>query len=99
MLSEKVNIYSSKYSEFQDSLKRSHDVFVGYKTDMEKMSKKILKLEKDTASWRSKAEKANSIAIDLASEKQIRDEHIAKVQKQLWQLQKLCRTLQVGFCF
>lgn len=93
-LREQVEIYSSKYNEFQDSLKKSHNIFTGYKTDMEKMSKKIMKLEKETAAWRSKAEKANSIAIDLASEKQIRDEHIAKVTKQIWQLQKLCRTLQ-----
>lgn len=94
LLTEQVNIYASKYSEFQGSLKKSHDVFAGYKRDMENMSKKIMKLEKETASWRTKAEKANSIAIDLASEKSVRDEHIAKTHKQLWHLQKLCRTLQ-----
>lgn len=94
LLTEQVNIYASKYSEFQGSLKKSHDVFAGYKRDMENMSKKIMKLEKETASWRTKAEKANSIAIDLASEKAVRDEHIAKTHKQLWHLQKLCRTLQ-----
>lgn len=94
LLTEQVNIYASKYSEFQGSLKKSHDVFAGYKRDMENMSKKIMKLEKETASWRIKAEKANSIAIDLASEKAVRDEHIAKTHKQLWHLQKLCRTLQ-----
>uniref|UniRef100_A0A336M6Z4 CSON013095 protein n=1 Tax=Culicoides sonorensis TaxID=179676 RepID=A0A336M6Z4_CULSO len=94
LLTEQVNIYASKYSEFQGSLKKSHDVFAGYKRDMESMSKKILKLEKETASWRTKAEKANSIAIDLASEKAVRDEHITKTHKQLWHLQKLCRTLQ-----
>ncbi|XP_063696356.1 alpha-taxilin [Culicoides brevitarsis] len=94
LLQEQVNIYANKYSEFQGSLKKSHDVFAGYKTDMEKMSKKILKLEKETAAWRMKAEKANSIAIDLASEKAVRDEHIAKTHKQVWHLQKLCRTLQ-----
>jgi len=93
-LKEQIDIYSEKYSEFQDSLKKSHNVFTGYKGDMEKMSKKILKLEKETATWRQKAEKANSVALDLASEKHIRDQHIAKVTKQIWQLQKLCRTLQ-----
>lgn len=93
-LREQVEIYSSKYNEFQSSLKKSHNIFTGYKTDMEKMSKKMMKLEKETSGWRQKAEKANSIAIDLASEKQIRDEHIAKVTKQIWHMQKLCRTLQ-----
>jgi hypothetical protein len=69
--------------------------------DMERMSKKIHKLEKETASWKSKCEKANKVAIDLASEKQVRDAHIHKTAKQLFHLQKLCRALhneRTAFC-
>ncbi|XP_053695561.1 alpha-taxilin [Sabethes cyaneus] len=93
-LREQVNMYSDKYGEFQDSLKKSHSIFVGYKGDMEKMSKKIKSLEKETSSWKSKWEKSNAALLDLASEKQVRDEHIMKTARQLFQLQKLCRTLQ-----
>ncbi|XP_055639281.1 alpha-taxilin [Toxorhynchites rutilus septentrionalis] len=93
-LREQVNMYSDKYGEFQDSLKKSHNIFVGYKGDMEKMSKKIKTLEKETCTWKSKWEKSNSALLDLMSEKQVRDEHIMKTARQLFQLQKLCRTLQ-----
>lgn len=93
-LREQVNMYSDKYGEFQDSLKKSHSIFVGYKGDMEKMSKKIKTLEKETSTWKSKCEKSNAALLDLMSEKQVRDEHIHKTARQLFQLQKLCRTLQ-----
>ncbi|EAT46459.1 AAEL002374-PA [Aedes aegypti] len=93
-LREQVNMYSDKYGEFQDSLKKSHNIFVGYKGDMEKMSKKIKTLEKETITWKTKWERSQAGLIDLMSEKQVRDEHIMKTARQLFQLQKLCRTLQ-----
>lgn len=85
-LRAQVDLYSSKYGEFTKS-------FEGYKTDMEKMSKKNYRNEKDMLQWRIKYEKTNAMLLDLLSEKQIRDEHIQKTAKQLFQLQKLCRTL------
>lgn len=85
-LRAQVDLYSSKYGEFTKS-------FEGYKTDMEKMSKKNFRNEKDMLQWRIKYEKTNAMLLDLLSEKQIRDEHIQKTAKQLFHLQKLCRTL------
>lgn len=85
-LRAQVDLYSSKYGEFTKT-------FEGYKTDMEKMSKKTFKNEKDMLQWKIKYEKTNSILLEMLSEKQIRDEHITKTAKQLFQLQKLCRTL------
>lgn len=85
-LRAQVDLYSSKYGEFTKT-------FEGYKTDMEKMSKKTFKNEKDMLQWKIKYEKTNAILLDMLSEKQVRDEHITKTAKQLFQLQKLCRTL------
>lgn len=42
-LREQVNMYSDKYGEFQDSLKKSHNIFVGYKGDMEKVGTVLAK--------------------------------------------------------
>ncbi|CRK99338.1 CLUMA_CG012618, isoform A [Clunio marinus] len=85
-LKAQVDLYSSKYGEFTKT-------FEGYKTDMTKMSKKTFKMEKEMLQWKIKYEKANAMLLDLISEKQIRDEHITKTAKQLFHLQKLCRTL------
>lgn len=93
-LKEQVELYSGKYGEFQESLKKSHDVFEGYKTDMTKMSKKTLRAEKDVLVWKSKFEKCNALLLDLISEKQVKDEHITKSARQMFFVQKLCRQLQ-----
>jgi chromosome segregation ATPase len=85
-LRAQVDLYSSKYSEFTKT-------FDGYKTDMTKMTKKTFKMEKEMLQWKVKYEKANAMLLDLLSEKQVRDEHITKTAKQLFHLQKLCRTL------
>lgn len=61
------------------------------------MTKKIQKLEKESGIWKAKFERSNSIVIDLSSEKQVRDEHITKTTRQMYHLQKLCRTLQVSY--
>lgn len=94
LLKEQVELYSGKYGEFQESLKKSHDVFEGYKTDMTKMSKKNIKMEQEVLLWKKKCEKTNAILLNLATEKQVRDEHITKTAKQMYHLQKLCRQLQ-----
>ena len=57
------------------------------------MSKKTLKQERELLMWKAKYEKSNALLLDLVSEKQVRDEHIQKTAKQLFYLQKLCRTL------
>lgn len=57
------------------------------------MSKNSKILEKELLQWKSKYEKSNATLLDLISEKTVRDEHITKTAKQLFHLQKLCRTL------
>lgn len=58
------------------------------------MSKNIKKLEKESSGWKGKYEKNHLALLDLISEKQVRDDHIKKTAKQVFYLQKLCRTLQ-----
>lgn len=94
LLKQQVNMYTEKYQDFQTSISKSNQVFVGYKTEIDKMAKNMTKMEKDTTSWRTKFEKSNSALLDLASEKQVRDQHIYKTARQMHQLQKLCRLLQ-----
>jgi Myosin-like coiled-coil protein len=85
-LRAQVDLYSSKYNEFTKT-------FEGYKTDLCSMSKKTIRMEQEMLQWKIKYEKANAMLLDLMSEKQVRDQHIQKTAKQLFHLQKLCRTL------
>lgn len=93
-LRTELNVYTTKYDEFQGVLSKSNDMFAGFKKDMEKMSKQIKKLEKETAVWKTKWESSNKSLIILTEEKQKRDtEHLSALQK-IATLEKLCRALQ-----
>ncbi|BFF88801.1 alpha-taxilin [Drosophila madeirensis] len=94
-LKEQLNIYMAKYDDFQQSLTKSNEVFGSYKIELEKMSKHTKKVEKESLGWRQRYEKANAMVIELATEKQIRDQQSDRLVKQVTQLQKLLRALQV----
>ncbi|GAB0097370.1 alpha-taxilin [Sergentomyia squamirostris] len=94
LLKEQLDLYTTKYDEFQSSLSKSNSIFVTYKVELEKMSKKIIKLEKERNEWKLKFEKSNVAVLELASDKQLQDQILNKTTRQLDQLQKLCRFLQ-----
>ncbi|XP_067013351.2 alpha-taxilin isoform X2 [Anabrus simplex] len=93
-LRSQISLYTNKYDEFQNALSRSNDVFEGFKGEMERMSKKICKLEKETSSWKQRWEKSHQALLEMAADKQQRDSELQLTTRQLAQLQKLCRTLQ-----
>lgn len=94
LLQDQLGVYTEKYQEFQTSFSKSNDVFATYKKEMEKMSKNILKLEKESLTWKIKFEKSNVALLDMAAEKQMRDQILHKTTRQFIQMQKLCRTFQ-----
>ncbi|XP_065337809.1 beta-taxilin [Cloeon dipterum] len=94
VLRGQIRMYSDKYEEFQQALAKSNEVFVNFKAEMDKMSKKIIKLEKETSSWKLRWEKSHNALIDMIADKQQRDEELVLAGKQVSQLQRLCRTLQ-----
>lgn len=61
------------------------------------MTKRIKSLEKESYEWRSKYEKSTKAMLEMASDKTAQDQYVGKASRQLSQLQKLCRTLQVRF--
>ncbi|EDW84948.1 uncharacterized protein Dwil_GK12861 [Drosophila willistoni] len=94
-LKEQLNIYTAKYDDFQQSLQKSNEVFGSYKVELEKMSKNSKKIEKEALGWRQKYEKSNAMVIELVTEKQLRDQQSDRLHKQVVQLQKLLRALQL----
>jgi hypothetical protein len=61
---------------------------------MDEMTKKLKSLEKETALWKQRWEKSNSLLTEMASEKKQRDSELLTTTKQLAQLEKLCRAMQ-----
>ncbi|XP_023935214.2 gamma-taxilin [Bicyclus anynana] len=87
-------VYTDKYDEFQNALVKSNQVFGGFKEQMEKMSKKIQKLEKESLSWKKRWETSQSALLDMCGERQASEERAAAAGRHLQQMQSLCRTLQ-----
>lgn len=55
-LRKQLQVYTTKYEEFQSTLTKSNEVFESFRTEMDKMTKKIKTLEKETNNWRVKYE-------------------------------------------
>lgn len=61
------------------------------------MAKRNKAVEKECYEWRVKFEKSNRAVLEMATDKQQQDLYVGKASRQIAQLQKLCRTLQVIF--
>uniref|UniRef100_A0A8C2WCM1 Taxilin gamma n=1 Tax=Cyclopterus lumpus TaxID=8103 RepID=A0A8C2WCM1_CYCLU len=93
-LKQQLSLYMDKFEEFQSTLAKSNEVFTTFRQEMEKMTKKIKKLEKETTQWRTKWESNNQALLQMAEEKTLRDGHFKAMQGKLELLERLCRALQ-----
>lgn len=92
-LRNQISLYNEKYEEFQNALARSNKVFAGFKGDMELMSKKIVKQEKESASWKMRYERCQQLLDEMTTERTRMISDLSVATRQLSTLQKLCRTL------
>ncbi|XP_043851009.1 alpha-taxilin [Dromiciops gliroides] len=93
-LKQQLALYTEKFEEFQNTLSKSSEVFTTFKQEMEKMTKKIKKLEKETTMYRSRWESSNKALLEMAEEKTLRDKELDSLQVKIQRLEKLCRALQ-----
>ncbi|XP_060703109.1 alpha-taxilin-like [Hemiscyllium ocellatum] len=93
-LKQQLALYTGKFEEFQATLSKSNEVFTTFKQEMEKMTKKIKKLEKETTMYRTRWESSNKALLDMAEEKTLRDKEFESLQVKIQRLEKLCRALQ-----
>lgn len=59
-LKSQVTLYTQKYEEFQATLSKSNEVFESFRAEMDKLTKKIKKLENETAQWKHKFESSDA---------------------------------------
>ncbi|XP_056412920.1 alpha-taxilin [Hyla sarda] len=93
-LKQQLALYTEKFEEFQNTLSKSNEVFTTFKQEMEKMTKKIKKLEKETTMYRSRWESSNKALLVMAEEKTVCDKEQEALQAKIQKLEKLCRALQ-----
>ncbi|XP_053317008.1 beta-taxilin [Spea bombifrons] len=94
MLKTQIALYSERFDEFQNSLTKSNEVFSTFKKEMEKMTKKMKKLEKDTNTWKTRFENCNKALLDMIEEKSMKAKEYECFVLKIERLEKLCRALQ-----
>ncbi|NXP43581.1 TXLNB protein, partial [Heliornis fulica] len=94
VLQAQITLYSERFEEFQKTLTKSNEVFATFKQEMEKMTKKMKKLEKDTATWKSRFENCNRALLDMIEEKAMRSKEYECFVLKIHRLENLCRALQ-----
>ncbi|XP_056154315.1 alpha-taxilin isoform X2 [Lampris incognitus] len=94
-LKQQLSLYTEKFEEFQNTLSKSNEVFTTFKQEMEKMTKKIKKLEKETTMYHSRWESSNKALLEMAEEKTLRDHEFEALQGKVQRLEKLRRALKI----
>lgn len=94
-LEEHLQLYTGKYEEFETTISKSNKVFDNCKSEMLKMSKQIMSLEKEAKTWKLRWQKNAQSLLELSESKQTQDIEMAAAERKIEQLQKLCRQLQI----
>ncbi|GAA6223250.1 beta-taxilin-like [Lates japonicus] len=89
-----LDMYSKKFDEFQGTVSKSNSVYSGFKQDMDKMAKKMKKLEKECQSWKTRFDGCNKSLIDMVADKAIKEKEFELVTIKNQKLENLCRALQ-----
>ncbi|XP_048210150.1 beta-taxilin [Perognathus longimembris pacificus] len=94
VLQAQLTLYSGRFEEFQNTLTKSNEVFATFKQEMDKTTKKMKRLEKDTATWKARFENCNKALLDMIEEKALRAKEYECFVMKIGRLEKLCRALQ-----
>lgn len=93
-LRSQLNIYVDKFKQVEDTLNNSNDLFLNFRKEMETMTKKTKKLEKENALIRSKCDTANKSILEMAEERAKYRKEIEALKHKNSKLESLCRALQ-----
>ncbi|XP_066229211.1 beta-taxilin [Saccopteryx leptura] len=94
VLQAQLTLYAGRFEEFQSTLTKSNEVFATFKQEMDKTTKKMKKLEKDTATWKARFENCNKALLDMIEEKALRAKEYECFVMKIGRLENLCRALQ-----
>ncbi|KAM9842278.1 taxilin beta b [Aulostomus maculatus] len=93
-LRSQLDMYSKKFDEFQGTVSKSNSVYSGFKQDMDKMAKKMRKLEKECQSWKTRFDGCNKSLVDMVADKALKEKEFELVTIKNQKLENLCRALQ-----
>ncbi|EON66792.1 hypothetical protein W97_06040 [Coniosporium apollinis CBS 100218] len=94
-LRSQLNIYVEKFKQqVEDTLNNSNDLFLTFRKEMEEMSKKTKRLEKENQTLTRKQDATNRNILEMAEERTRTQKEMADLRKKNENLEKLCRGMQ-----
>ncbi|KAI9843223.1 MAG: hypothetical protein M1838_002719 [Thelocarpon superellum] len=93
-LRSQLNIYVEKFKQVEDTLNNSNDLFLTFRKEMEEMSKKTKRLEKENLTLTRKHDLTNRNIIEMAEERTRLNKDLELLRKKNGNLEKLCRGMQ-----
>uniref|UniRef100_A0A7E4UML8 GED domain-containing protein n=1 Tax=Panagrellus redivivus TaxID=6233 RepID=A0A7E4UML8_PANRE len=91
-----LNNYSEKYQNLLQNLARSNESFNKVKNEMKRMNSNLIRVEGDSRKWRTRVEEAEATINKVTAERVAAEKATALKDRQLAQLQELCRRLKSG---
>lgn len=82
--------------QVEDTLNNSNDLFLTFRKEMEEMSKKTKRLEKENMQLTRKQEATNKNIFQMAEERSHSQQAIDRLTKENEKLKKLCRAMQTN---
>ncbi|KAG0638486.1 myosin-like coiled-coil protein-domain-containing protein [Tuber brumale] len=93
-LRSQLNIYVEKFKQVEDTLNNSNDLFLTFRKEMEEMSKKTKRLEKENLTLSRKSDTTNRNLLKMAEERTKHQKELEILRKKNSKLENLCRALQ-----
>ncbi|EWC46288.1 hypothetical protein DRE_04459 [Drechslerella stenobrocha 248] len=93
-LRSQLNIYVEKFKQVEDTLNNSNDLFLTFRKEMEEMSKKTKRLEKENMALTRKSELTNRNILEMAEERTRQQRELEASKKKSAKLEDICRALQ-----
>ncbi|QIW96652.1 hypothetical protein AMS68_002170 [Peltaster fructicola] len=92
-----LNVYVEKFKQqVEDTLNNSNDLFLTFRKEMEEMSKKTKRLEKENLNLTRKQEATNKNIFQMAEERSQSQQIIDRLNRENEKLKTLCRAMQKG---
>ncbi|XP_049336537.1 alpha-taxilin isoform X4 [Astyanax mexicanus] len=93
-MKKQLVLYSKKFEEFQSTLSKSNAVYTTFKQEMDKMTKKMRKLEKESNVWRIRFESCSKALNEMIEERSEKGKELEMFTLRIHKLEVLCRALQ-----
>ncbi|TPX42059.1 hypothetical protein SeLEV6574_g05780 [Synchytrium endobioticum] len=94
-LRQQLNTYVDKFKQVEDTLTKSNELFAKFRSEMQQMTKKTQKLEKEHATVQAKCDRSSRSLIEMAETVQKSQKSLESSVASKQKLENLCRALQV----